>query len=311
MKQSALAWGIALVTGVVSVYLWQQLDAERQLTAQLRQQIVSPNGSLRLAAGQPLPAAGVPAGETPVAAKALQSPVGPEAVAATAAHPPAAANGNRSSPLYEEKIGSSLKLNKLQQLYPGLVKELRLTSAEAEALHDLVAKQQATLNASLPGDGNFNAEDLRLKISEMQKSQAAELEAQLGPGRSQQWREYQTTVEARRRVNELTMMLASSAAINEEQTRLLVASIAAEQKRRAQEESMRVPPTSDPRSQLDFEEQNLKGRVESNRRTVDAARSFMTPEQVTLMQDTMARANDRMRASLEARRSRLESGEKL
>ena len=61
----------------------------------------------------------------------------------------------------------------MQLTYPDLAREMNMTPAEVEALYDLLGKQQ----------------------------KGAELDAMLA-GRQQQWKEYQTTLDARRRVNQ-------------------------------------------------------------------------------------------------------------
>ncbi len=223
------------------------------------------------------------------------------------------ASANVINPIKPESIGASLKLNQLQQRFPGLAKELRLTQAEAEALFDLLMQQEAAMLSTLntrnidPSNPAARQELQRLQ-AELEKTQKAEFEAMLGPSKARLWQEYQPTVEARRRVNELTMMLASSSPLTEAQAAPLVANIVAEQKRRAEDERLRTPVPGNTRAQLEFEEQNLRLREESNRRTVDAARAYLNPEQLTLMQDSQKRINDRTRASLQARRERLESG---
>ena len=45
---------------------------------------------------------------------------------------------------------------------------------------------------------------------------------------------------------------------------------------------------------------------QSNRRTIESARPYLTAEQVTIMEYAMNGLNQRMRASLQARREQLE-----
>ncbi len=288
-----------VIVGIAAVHLWQQLRAERELTAQLR---ARPEASTTLASGQPLPTGGVPAGSPAVVATALPP----------AAGVPAPANAASFAPVNAEKPRTSAKFVQLQMRYPGLAKELGLTSEEAEAFYDLLMKQEADLRPavllrSLQGsNGAIDMRELQRRRTELEKTQAAELEAQLGPARSRQWQEYQKTVEARRRVNELTMTLSTTSPLTEEQSAPLLANVMAEHKRRTEEQTLRGPAPADPRGQLDYEEQTLKEREESNRRTLAFARSFLTQEQLAVMQASMTRANDNTRTTLQARRERLE-----
>ncbi len=283
---------------IAAVHLWQQLRAERELTAQLR---ARPEASTTLASGQLLPTGGVPAG----------SP----AVVATALHPQQACRARECRQLRTGQCGEAqnqCEVRPAADALSGSREGAGLTSEEAEAFYDLLMKQEADLRPavllrSLQGsNGAIDMRELQRRRTELEKTQAAELEAQLGPARSRQWQEYQKTVEARRRVNELTMTLSTTSPLTEEQSAPLLANVMAEHKRRTEEQTLRGPAPADPRGQLDYEEQTLKEREESNRRTLAFARSFLTQEQLAVMQASMTRANDNTRTTLQARRERLE-----
>lgn len=303
-KLTALFAGTTLAAGIAVVYLWQQLHAERLLTAELRQQGVRAGAILPQRSSQSLPSEVATAGMTPVAVNVPGTGVlsNAGAVSTPSAVAPTVVMGTAIKP---EKVATSLKLNEMERNFPSLAKELGMTPAEAEKFYDLLTRAPAAFREAINA-GVTDPQELARLRADFEKTQKADIAAMLGPARTQQWQEYQTTLEARRRVNELTMMLASTSPLDERQSAALVANIVAEQRRRAQEESLRMPAPNDPRAQLEFEEHNLQIRIESNRRTVEAARSFMTPEQVTLMQDSQARANDRTRAALQARREQLE-----
>jgi hypothetical protein len=63
-----------------------------------------------------------------------------------------------------------------------------------------------------------------------------------------------------------------------------------------------------PLTWLAYEEQSLTEREQSNRRTIESARAYLTPEQVTIMENAMHGLNETMRGSLRARRTLLEGG---
>jgi hypothetical protein len=197
----------------------------------------------------------------------------------------------------------------MQLLYPDLARELGMTPEQAEALFDLIMKHQGEMSA-LPryagSDAAFKQEVERVR-EELQSKQKAEFDAAIA-GREQQWRDYQPTLDARRRVSELTNMVASTSPLNDSQSRQLVATVVAEQRLRADELGLRPAPANNPLAQLEYEEQILTAREQSNRRTIESARSYLTAEQVTIMENAMNGLNQGMRASLLARRAQLEGG---
>jgi hypothetical protein len=189
--------------------------------------------------------------------------------------------------------------------YPDLAQQLGLSPAQAEALFDFLMRQQGDLNRIALAGGESGSQ----AIKEMQANQQHELEAFLGPSDYQKWQAYAPTLEARRRISELTSMVASSGEpITETQKQPLLDTILAEQQRRAQEEQMRAYPTTDRRAQLDTAMQDLKGREESYQRIQDSARNYLTPVQFETMKASMDRQIAMTRNALEQQLAQLENG---
>jgi hypothetical protein len=186
----------------------------------------------------------------------------------------------KRNPNYIGAIQGKAAMMQLQ--YPDLARELGMTPAEAEALYDLLMKQQSDV------------------------AKAAELDALLA-GHQQQWKDYQQTLDARRRVSELTNMVNTTSPMSEQQARMLVSTVVAEQQRRANElRPLGTPRADDPRAQLEFDEAAFKAREESNRRTVEAARAYLDEQQVTIMKNAMEGQNTLIRSQLQGRRMQLE-----
>jgi hypothetical protein len=294
---------VSVAVGITAVHLWQQLRKERELTAQLQNlQVAAPAPR----SGEPvLPEAGKPAfNPTDVAAVAPAAPGAPQSLPTD----PVAFDieMRRRNPNYIGVVQG--KSGAMQLRYPDLARELGMTPEQAEALYDLLMKHESEMRALPPYSGSDAAlrQEVERAQKDLQAKQKAELDAAL-VGREQQWREYQPTIDARQRVSELTNMVASTSPLNEAQARQLVATVVAEQRLRADMlGAIAAPPANNPLAQLEYAEQSLAAREQSNRRTIESARSYLTAEQVTIMENAMNGLNQSMRASLRARREQLE-----
>jgi hypothetical protein len=175
---------------------------------------------------------------------------------------------------------AAVNRTRMAVLFPDIEKVLGLTAEETEALAELLRTN--------PSD--------------------AAIEAQLG-AKAAQWQEYKVSVEARRRTSELQQMLARSThPLTDQQVQQLVPTIVAEQQRTAQEALARGPRPTDPRAQLDFDEESLKATEARYRRIITASRDFMSSEQVTLMQSSQNRLLATQRANLQVQRAQVEAG---
>lgn len=302
-KVNSLLVAAVVAIGIVAFYLWQQLHEERQASSALR--TAQPASLPEVQRQQPL------TGTSSLASEPVVTPEPPASAAKPMPDPKDAVaydiEVRKRNPNYIGVVQG--KSAQMQLRFPDLARELGMSPAEAEALYDLLVKQQQEL-ASLP---RYSGNDEALKreaqrvSDEMLRKQKAELNAKLA-GRQQQWKDYQGSLDARRRVSELTNMVATTSPLSEQQSRLLVSTVVAEQQRRANEQAALGKPADNPQAQLAFEEQSLKARMESNRRTIEAARAYLTEQQVTIMQNAMDGLNRNMRLMLERQRAQLESG---
>ncbi|MDQ2640068.1 MAG: hypothetical protein M3Y79_05775, partial [Pseudomonadota bacterium] len=307
--------GLALVGGVVSVHLWRELRAERELTAQLRSDV----GALRAGAPAFTTAEGAPSQR-----QALAMAPAPETASRTA---PAAPAGNTvppaldvqrlilnrgellKDPEYRKAALMQARLN-LPQRYPGLTEELGLSTEEAERLFDLLAENQldltgVTASVSLSADGTANRaalEEANRNRQELIRQQEQKLQTELGGVRYAQWQEYQQTLGPRQQVAQLGRNLESAGVpITSDQSRPLIAAYAAEQKRQSDDlrRLLGTGPIS-PADQQRVQEERLRAQAESNRRLVEAARPHLNARQVEALQASleqqlaMNRASNRM-----------------
>jgi hypothetical protein len=78
--------------------------------------------------------------------------------------------------------------------------------------------------------------------------------------------------------------------------------------RRTNAELEAHPKPTEPRALLDYEEQRIRINEASEKRLIAAARSYLAPEQIAVMQSSMDMSMSTQRGNLQARRLRLEAG---
>lgn len=273
MSKLTAPMAAALLAALISAgYLWQQLRAERALTAQRQEQNTSLQDQVaQLELRLQRAAAMVALPTRPPQAAASSAPV---PIAAVAEVIPAAVRDRQML------TSAAVNRTRMAVLFPDIEKVLGLTAEESDALAELLRTN--------PSD--------------------AAIEAQLG-AKAPQWQEYKVSVEARRRTSELQQMLARSThPLTDQQVQQLVPTIVTEQQRTAQEALARGPRPTDPRARLDFDEESLKATEARYRRIITASRNFMSTEQVTLMQSSQNRLLATQRANLQVQRAQVEAG---
>jgi hypothetical protein len=267
-KLTSVFAATTLVAGVSTAYLWQQLREARDQLVQLQEQRI-----VKPAPGQPAPRVA-----DPVAVVQPATPAAPP-VLTTSAAPLPARMPTTLPPELSERL-ARVTQTAMGRLYPELDKALGLTPEEANSLAQLMARN----------------------------AQQAEIDALIGPGRAQQLQDYQKTLESRRRMNDLKTTLAqSSYPLSDAQMDRLGPVSRAEQVRRDEDLRARTRPT-DPRAQLDFDEETIKATEASYGRVIAAARSVLSPEQLGIMQNSMNSVVTGQRVSLQTRRARLAAG---
>jgi hypothetical protein len=148
-------------------------------------------------------------------------------------------------PDYREALRVQNRSNMTRQ-YPGLAQELGLSTDQAERLFDLLAEQQLLANEQAemmwdsegvdPAETQQLHEKMQQRWTEIQQKNEAELAAHLGPEKVQSWKEYQSTLAARHRAEQLRSTLSSRGVpLSEDASRAVVKAYAEAQKAEMQD----------------------------------------------------------------------------
>lgn len=311
-----------LVVAIVAGYLFLQLRAEHLRSRQLQERLAQlefAQGAIHasvavapaVTGSQPAPASS--AGQ--VAAAGLP---GQNTMATEVSRPNAARVDVRDLLKDPDFRAAQLAQRRaqLQRTYAALVRELQLTPAQADALFDLMAKQQLArmseparmvANGQVPGEEAQQA--MRNAIQENRRAQDAEIATLLGDAAFVQFKEYQDTLGARQRVTQLRAQLAAQGQLlTEEQFKPLITAVAAEQKLQGQQMADREPSTrGNAAAQLAYREQSLKATEESNRRLVRAASPYLDSTQLEALAALLEQDLAMLRANLRVQQARMEA----
>lgn len=211
-------------------------------------------------------------------------------------------------PDYREAMLTQYRSHMSRQ-YPGLARELGLTSEQTEALFTLLADQQLRTSETVPSMWDTAESDptvlqqrqqkMQQHWQEVQRKNEAELAAQLGPQKMQAWKEYQSTLGARHEVEQLSTSLASRGMpLDEDANRSVMKAIAAMQKAERQEAAMQAKAAGNAQGnalaavvgfapgmvgmasgQVDTYEKFLEQSKKRDQRLLDAISPYLTPEQ--------------------------------
>lgn len=303
MKKLLLACaGLALFASVMSVMLWRDLRAERELNAGLQARLAEAE------AMAPRPVALPPATSRPPVvasvADARPEPASTEQRPAPVAQPVYVTSINQRDMMKDPEFRKArlvqLRLQ-MPERYPGLAEYLDLSPEQADRLFDQLAENELEMmnvTALIIGaNGQIDqaqAQEMARQQQQMRAQQDAALGAVLGDARMGQWRDYQQTQGARQRVTQLGRTLEGMGMpLTAAQRRPLTEAMVAEQMRQQQEQlaiSRELRATlaqnpggqPDPQTQARLQEENYRRQVESNRRLLDIASAHLTARQLEL-----------------------------
>lgn len=310
--------GLLVVSGIVSVTLWQKLGQERQSHAESPTTLILPKSAGPAAV---TPASTAPSvAETPppivVTSSAPISPVMEEKAKAVASSglmstDPAVVSATRlellKDPEYRKTRLAQIRASQVEN-YPGVAEELGLSGGEVDKLFDVLAEltlasnmQSNALIASRPDELTSQRESARIDQESRRKRQEA-LTALLGPAKLTQWQQYQQTLSYRSSANaELTSMLsAAGQPATSAQLQPVVSTMAAEQKRQSDEVQalVRSGAAMDPQAQMKLQSELLARQEESNRRVLEAAAKSLNQAQVAALKNNMEQQVARLREML-------------
>ncbi len=289
MQKSTIAFGAtSLALALVIIYLWQQLRDERGLPAQPREQ---------------------------PALEVVRNPPSARTVATTGSEPTVSAPADVPPSVGTvPDVGVIKPLDKyanVARFYPDLAQQLGLSPEQQKAVYDILFQQQGDVSALsvVVGEDGQISEQSQRERDEIWRRHNADLAAYLGPATWQRWQEYETTLEARREVMDLSVLLGIiREPLTESQEEPLLNDMLAEQQRRAREEQMRIFPNMDQRARIEAAIQNLNGREESYQRIMNSARVYLTPAQLQAIQGSMTREIQNKRTELNAQLAQLTGG---
>ncbi len=294
---------LVIASGIVSVVLWRDLQAERQTSNDLRQQLADAT-----VGSAPKPVAPTaPAPQPPAEVAASAPAAGPTKAAREAVAALAADSIKQQKVLLEDPGYRTMLLTQqrtmLKNHYSKLGVELGLSEKETDALFDLLAERQLKASASMTevmgGGPPTNAAEVAQMQARMQQYQQEQKQsekdavtAMLGPDRAAQFEDYDHIQPSRGRVNNLTALLdQGSQPLTDAQTRSLTAVIAADQMRvEAEMQALRdagQPPKLSPADQL----------ADTNSRILKAAADFLNPQQLEMVKGRFQQRNAIARAA--------------
>jgi hypothetical protein len=318
--------GVVVVTVVVSATLWRELRTERQLTADLRGQLVDESSAARPFAppthsapeSMPMPVA------TPTRNDATAGAVS-EATSEAAAPclrpaSPVPVSGIRLSaqqllvdPEYRNAVLAQTRLS-LQNSHPGLIEELGLSGSDADELFTLLAENQiGSTNGLFDGrnlastDPATNAERERLQRENRARLDES-LVALMGSDRHAQYQDYQRTRGARSTVTAYgNTLVQANHPLSASQSRALISALATEQQRQqggVQTIARNLSSTTNALDQIRLQEEQLNRQEETNRRMLGVMATHLAPEQLETLRAQFESQIALSRASLRVRRER-------
>jgi hypothetical protein len=286
---------------MVSVVLWRELRAERQLVADLRAQqdearVVAPEANRQaqsVVTVIPEPSAIAP---TPADSGAAP-PVEAARDAISAAR--LAEISQRQNDLLGDSEFQKARLTtarrSVQSRYAGLATELGLSEMEADTLFTILAESDLRRSAeltSLVAGGTATADAAASEMARLQtehkQQQKDAIVARLGAARYAEFKEFEETQPSRQRVNTFVAMLSSRGApLTTAQSKSLATVMIAEQRRMESQPQMQP---ADPSARAERE-------IESDGRIVAAAANFLTPQQTSLINAKFEEMAEGKRAS--------------
>jgi hypothetical protein len=165
----------------------------------------------------------------------------------------------------------------MRQIHAGAAKELGLSTAEADALFELLGEQQ--LEVPFADNPAFHdpavLQQQFMQVEAFHQRQQAAIEAQLG-AKYPQWQDYEASRPVRSRVDRLNSKLAvNGSALDDAQSRALVTALVPEQKRMEQALMEMARGVAAPASR----EEALRIQADGSKRMLDVARGRLDDSQ--------------------------------
>jgi hypothetical protein len=310
---ASVSWGLVLASAVVSTILWRQLHTERQLTEDLRNQLLDAQTAFAARPQvQPAVAAAPPPAASPATTTAPAAPPAKAAVQAASAVL-MADSAQRQKKLLEDSEFRRARINQvrgnIQLRFPNLAKDLGLSQQEADGLLTLIAEYQLRAEAVMAdamAAGNSPPPALIADLTRAQKEHEQQyksaMAALIGPERAAAYQDYEETAPSRQRGNNLaTMLTQAGKPLTPAQSKSLTALIVAEQRRR-EDELKTMAASGQP-----LQQSQADRAIDSDRRVLSAAAGFLDAQQVELVRARFEQVAARTRASASVQQRQMEA----
>jgi hypothetical protein len=228
---------VAIALGGTSLYLWQQLQVERQISERSLRRTLELESHLTLAAtepGEPID----PGRELLGVAKTSdpQSTATPQPSSTSPEEDVQEGTADPGQPRAAKLAGHR---RWVYRVFPDLATALDLEDEKAEALTDLLAAQRLDAEENPPfvpeGELHWDANskpDWVRKMEERQRARDKEIAGLLGEDKFRVWQDFVSSLAARRLLRELRPMLDGTAdSLRDDQMTLLINSITEAQRR--------------------------------------------------------------------------------
>ncbi len=292
---------LAVAAGTLSGLMWRDLNAERQISADLRSELVAARTEL---AARPVVQIAAPPPPAPVVEPA---PAAPAMVSAESTNAVVIAEAvKRQQALmadteYRKARQEQARIN-LRQRYAGLAQQLGISQQQMDKVIDILVESQlrdSDQTTELLANGTPHDEasvaEMQRQAEQYQQQLKTDVSALIGEDGFNQLMEFEETQPSRTRVNNLTTLLARSGhPMTPAQTQSLTRVIIAEQKR-MEAESRALADAGQAETKSPAERQ-----AEANRNILQASTGFLDGQQLELMRGrfqqraTIDSANDRV-----------------
>lgn len=310
---AAVSATLIIASATVSVILWRDLHAERQISADLQTLLADAKAALTACpALQPVVAAiPEPAPAAPAAACPPTAAEKPAAAAATAL----AESAKRQRALLENSEFRKARIAEIRgnmQLRLGnLARDVGLSAQEAEAVFNILAeaqlRQESLVTSELAGGTQPDAArvaELEQTMRDIEKQQKDALVAQIGAERASDVQDYRETTASRQRGSNLTTMLTQAGRpLTPAQSKSLTAALVAEQRR--QESELRTLAASG----QSLQQTQADRAIEGDRRVLAAAASFLDAQQLELVRARFEQVAARTRSTSAAQQQQQRAAE--
>ncbi|MDQ2640361.1 MAG: hypothetical protein M3Y79_07265 [Pseudomonadota bacterium] len=283
-KPAVLFAAMALMAAVVATFLWIELRAERELSAQLREHVVGLEARLQsgpIPEVQPEGRVALPVAQAEPATVRVPDPaIRPVQLSAVAG------------------LDCDRQWESQRQVAVRSPPELNLTAEEQQQYGRLYLRQLPLARVcQVDGEQPLSATDYQ-----------RELQRLLGPARYELLAESRALQNTRNNIQTFRQQLAVTAnPLTEEQGRRLEETIVAENRRTRSLQAGQAAP-DDPLARLQFDEEGVALTVERFERVLAAGRGYLTAQQLDVLKANFDRQLLSERAGVAARRTHIDAG---